>query len=318
MKHILTLKELTSEEIKHIVGTAIEMKQKPEDYYTSLYKKGLLLLFQKTSTRTNLSFQAGIHQLGGYAVNLDWDKSNFSISPIQYEARYASKNSDVIMARLKKHSDVQELAKFSHVPVINGCCEKYHPCQSLADLMTIYEVKGTFEGVTLTYVGVHNNVANSLVAGCMKVGVKLNLVTPLINDQSWDEELMNEAFASGYVKQMENFAAAVAESDFVYTDTWVDMEFYNDPSYQEEKKARIDLMLPYQINHENLAGYNPYIMHDMPVHPGFEISEEMIESEKSVIYTQAENRMHAQKALLHYLLNEEGTIVSAKEQQIQK
>jgi ornithine carbamoyltransferase len=304
VKHLLSLKELSSEEIHSIIENGLKIKAQPQNYFSSCDNKGLLLLFQKTSTRTNLSFQSAINQLGGYAVSLDWDKSNFSISPIKYEVRYASRNCDLIIARLKKHSDLLELAQYSYVPVINGCCEKYHPSQALADLMTIYEKMGTFDGVTLTYVGIHNNVANSLIAGCMKVGLKLILVTPIVNEQSWDQELMDEAQKSGFILKFDNLTDAASQSDFIYTDTWIDMEFFNNPSYQEERDYRIKIMSKYQINRENLAKSNPFIMHDMPIHPGFEIEEELIESEKSIIYTQGENRMHVEKSLVQYLLSE--------------
>ncbi|MGM0880756.1 MAG: ornithine carbamoyltransferase [Bacillota bacterium] len=301
MNHLLSLKELDKDSLFSIIQKGIAIKQNPNVYYRAFERKGLLMLFQKTSTRTNLSFQSGINQMGGYAVTMDWDSSNFSISPIQYEARYASRNIDIIMARLKKHSDLLELAKYSNVPVINGCCDKYHPCQALADLMTIYEVKGTFTGVTVTYVGIHNNVVNSLIAGCVTLGVKLMLVTPIINEASWDEELMQKAYQSGYIENLNTLSEAVKRTDFIYTDTWVDMEYFQDIRYQKEKSRRIQIMKPFQINKNNLDGFSPYIMHDMPIHPGFEIEEDLIESENSVIYQQAENRMHVQKSLLLYL-----------------
>ncbi|WP_223829631.1 ornithine carbamoyltransferase [Paenibacillus arenilitoris] len=300
--HLLSLQELNKDALLSIIGRAIEIKRDPSAYDQACERKGLLMLFQKTSTRTNLSFQSGINQLGGYAVTMDWDSSNFSLSPIRYEARYASRNCDAIMARLKKHADLAKLAKYSAVPVINGCCEKYHPCQALADLMTVYEVKGTFEGVTIAYVGIHNNVANSLIAGCVTLGVKLLLVTPIVNEASWDEELMRRAYRSGHIETLESVAEAAKRTDFMYTDTWVDMEFFAAPEYREEKDRRVALMLPFQINKSNLGGYTPYLMHDMPIHPGFEIEEDLIESEKSVIYRQAENRMHVQKSLLIHLL----------------
>jgi len=303
VNHLLSLKELDKDMLQSIIQMGIEIKKNPHKYYHACERKGLLMLFQKTSTRTNLSFQSGINQLGGYSVTMDWDSSNFSISPIQYEAQYASRNCDVIMARLKKHSDLLELAKYSKVPVINGCCDKYHPCQALADLMTIYEISGTFSGITLTYVGIHNNVANSLVSGCTSLGIKLLLVTPIINPPSWDEELMQTAYASGHVENLNSLAEAVARSNFVYTDTWVDMELFHESNYQVEKNRRIEQMLPFQLNSQNLNGHSPYIMHDMPIHPGYEIEEELIETDKSVIYQQAENRMHVQKSLLLYLLN---------------
>lgn len=302
MSHLLTLQELDQDTLKSIILQGIEIKRNPLLFEQACKRKGLLMLFQKTSTRTNLSFQSGINQLGGYAVTLDWNQSNFSISPIQYEARYVSRNSDVIMARLKKNEDLLELANYAEVPVINGCCDRYHPCQALADLMTVYEVAGTFAGVTITYVGIHNNVANSLIAGCVTLGIKLLLVTPIINEASWDEQLMQAAYRSGHVESVGKLSDAVSRSDFVYTDTWVDMEFFQEGHYEEEKKRRLELMMPYQLNRDNLQGHSPYIMHDMPIHPGYEIEASLVESNRSIIYQQAENRMHVQKALLMHLL----------------
>ncbi|MBM7565236.1 ornithine carbamoyltransferase [Paenibacillus sacheonensis] len=302
MNHFLTMQEPDRAELLHLIQTGIAVKNHPERYANACERKGILMLFQKTSTRTSLSFQSGIGQMGGYAVPMDWNASNFSISPIRYEARYASRNCDFIVARLKKHADLQELAAYSSVPVINGCCDRYHPCQALADLMTIYEVSGTFEGVTVTYVGIQNNVANSLIAGCLTLGIRLILVTPIINEASWDGALMDRAFSSGHVTRMESLPDAAAQSDYVYTDTWVDMEHFHHADYEAIKDFRMGTMLPYQLNKGTLNGHTPYIMHDMPIHPGFEIEEELIESASSIIYQQAENRMHAQKALLMHLL----------------
>ncbi len=219
MKHLLTLKELSKDELIHLIRQGIEIKQNPGHFYESCFRKGLLMLFQKSSTRTNLSFQSGISQMGGYAVVMDWETSNFRLSPIQYEARYASSNCDLIMARLKKHEDIVQLSHYSKVSVINGCCNKYHPCQALADLMTIYEISGTFSGITVTYVGIHNNVANSLIIGCMTLGVKLRLVIPMINEASWDKELMEEALSNGYVEKVESLSEAIVGTDYLYTDT---------------------------------------------------------------------------------------------------
>lgn len=308
-QHVISLQEFDRDTLMKLIQKAIELKNNPVNTDYALHRKGLLMLFQKTSTRTSLSFQSGMHQMGGYAVTMDWDASNFSLSPIQYEARYVSRNSDAIVARLKNHADLLELAQYSGVPVINGCCDKFHPCQALADLMTIYENSGTFEGITVTYVGIHNNVANSLVAGCMTLGIKLLLVTPMVNKPSWDEALMQSALASGHVEQLDNLQDAVARSQYVYTDTWIDMEFYHEEHYQEEKKERIARLMPFQLNKQNLQGFTPYIMHDMPVHPGFEIDAELVESKHSIIYEQAENRMHAQKALLLYLLKREENFI---------
>lgn len=302
MNHFLTMQELDGNALMSLIRDGLAIKQHPERYANACERKGVLMLFQKTSTRTNLSFQSGINQMGGYAVPMDWNASNFSISPIQYEARYVSRNCDFIVARLKKHADLRELAAYATVPVINGCCDRYHPCQALTDLMTVYEVAGTFDGITLTYVGILNNVANSLIAGCLTLGVRLQLVTPIINEASWDGELMDRAKASGLVTRTDSLSEAISRSDFVYTDTWIDMEYMNNADYEAIKDFRMRTMLPYQLNKRSLNGRSPYIMHDMPIHPGYEIEEDLIESAGSIIYQQAENRMHAQKALLLHLL----------------
>ncbi|WP_274648671.1 ornithine carbamoyltransferase [Paenibacillus humicola] len=302
MNNLLSLKELREDDLYTLIHNGLAVKQQPKKYEEACRNIGILMLFQKTSTRTHLSFHAGIHQMGGYATVMDWDSSNFSISPISHEARYASRNCSLIMARLKKHEDLLQLAEYSSVPVINGCCDKYHPCQALADLMTIYETAGTFEGITLTYVGIHNNVANSLIAGCLTLGMQLQLVTPIVHEAARDEELMRAAAASGHIRRVDNLDEALSRTDFVYTDTWVDMEFVNSPEYEEEKRRRIRTMLPYQLKAELFSNRKPYVMHDMPIHPGYEIEEQLIESEQSIIFRQADNRLHVQKALMLSLL----------------
>jgi ornithine carbamoyltransferase len=302
LKHVLSLQEFNQAELTALIRKAIDLKQRPEAYHSACERKGILMLFQKTSTRTNLSFQSGMKRMGGYTVVMDWNASNWAVSPIKYEARYVSRNTDLIMARLKRHDDLAELAAHAAVPVINGCCDRYHPCQALADMMTIYEASGRFDGLTLTYVGIHNNVANSLAAACMTLGVRLLLVTPIVNEPSWDESLMKAALQSGLVERRDSLEKAIAESDYAYTDTWIDMEYYHDPAYAEEKQRRLEVMLPYQLSVRSLQGRKPYIMHDMPIHPGYEIEEALIEADHSIIYQQAENRMYAQQALMLHLL----------------
>lgn len=302
MNHLLSLEDLTSDEVLHVVRLASELKQNPQRFEGLLNGRWLLMLFQKSSTRTRLSFELGIRQLGGNAMVMDWDKSNFAISPIKYEARYVSRHMDLVMARLKRHEDSQTLAEFSKVPVINGCDDKFHPCQALADMLTVYETAGGFEGQTLTYVGIHNNVANSLAIACNHVGMKLILVTPETNPAASDGELMKRIMAKGNVEICEDLQDAAARSNFVYTDTWVDMEFFNDDSFAEEKERRIEKMLPFQLNEETLKSSDAYILHDMPIHPGFEISAELVDSPRSRIYEQAENRLYSQQALMLHLL----------------
>jgi ornithine carbamoyltransferase len=206
------------------------------------------------------------------------------------------------MARLLRNSDLQVMAKASRVPVINGCDEKYHPSQAVADLMTMKEKKGTLKGAKLVYIGIHNNVCNSLIEGCTKTGVKITTVTPIFNEPSRDEELLENARKTGLWETTLNVKKAVEDADFVYTDTWVDMEFFLDPKFAAEKEKRVKLMMPYQINRELLKKSDAYIMHDMPIHRGYEISADAIESPKSVIYEQSENRLYSAKAIILKLL----------------
>lgn len=300
--HLLNLRDLDPSAVVDILRQAVEIKADPARFRRAADGRGLLMLFEKTSTRTALSYQSAIARMGGYSVVLDWHKSNFPITPIEYETRYVSRNSDIIVARLRSHTTLRKLASSSQVPVINGCDDRYHPSQALADFLTILEVSGRFDGVTLCYVGVHNNVANSLIEGCIALGVRLLLVTPLTQESAVDRELERQALASGLVERRDDLTSAAQEADFVYTDTWIDMEYFTDPGYAGEKEQRIKLMTPFQVNRQNLGGADPWIMHDMPIHPGYEISAGMVESERSIIYQQAENRMHAQQALLLHLL----------------
>jgi ornithine carbamoyltransferase len=224
------------------------------------------------------------------------------LADITDEVQYLSRNVDGIMARLVKNSDLQKMADASRVPVINGCDEKYHPSQAIADLITVKEKAGKLKGTKLVYVGVHNNVCNSLIEGCTKTGVKITTVTPIFNEPTRDMELMENAKKTGLWKTTLDVKEAVKDADFVYTDTWVDMEFFTDPKYAAEKEKRVKLMMSYQINKELLRNTDAFIMHDMPIHRGYEIAAEAIESSKSVIYEQAENRLYSAKAILSKLM----------------
>jgi ornithine carbamoyltransferase len=170
-------------------------------------------------------------------------------------------------------------------------------------LMTIKELKGKLKGVKLTFIGIHNNVCNSLIEGCTKTGVQLTTVTPIINDHARDEELMQAAKKTGLWNTTLDAKKAVADADFVYTDTWIDMEFFTAPKFAEEKDKRLKLMMPYQINKELLKGSSAYIMHDMPIHRGYEISEDIVEDSRSLIYEQSKNRLYSAKAILLKLLS---------------
>lgn len=302
--HLISFKELSGEQLTGIIDKGIEIKRNPEKYRTTLEGKSAALIFQKTSTRTRVAFEVAMTQLGGHALFIDWRTTNFALADIGDEVQYLSRNVDCIMARLIKNADLLKMAKASRVPVINGCDEKYHPSQAIADLMIMKEKKGTLKGVKLVYIGIHNNVCNSLVEGCTKTGVKLTTVTPLFNEPTRDEELLEEAKKTGLWQTTPDVKAAVKDADFVYTDTWVDMEFFTDPKFAAEKDKRIKLMMPYQVNKELLKGSDAYIMHDMPIHRGYEITAEAIENPKSIIYEQAENRLYSAKTILLKLLGE--------------
>jgi len=263
----------------------------------------LVMLFQKTSTRTRVSFEAGMTELGGHAINLDWQATNFTLSKVRFETRYLCRNAAILMARLKSNADLTEMEKASSVPLINGCCNLYHPCQALADMLTIAEDRdGEVAGSKLTYIGVYNNVVNSLTSISAALGVHLTLVCPIRNDDAIDHESRHRLLGMGQLTETLDIETAVSDADYVYTDTWLDMEFFNDPKYANEKEQRCRIMMPYQINAELMNNSRARIMHDMPIHPGFEIAEDMVESEQSIIYDQAENRLEAQKAIILHLL----------------
>jgi len=296
--HLINFKELTSQQLNALVDLGIEVKHSSGKYRKALEDKSLALIFQKTSTRTRVAFEVAMTQLGGHALYIDWRTTNFTLADVKDETEYLSRNVNAIMARLLRNADLQRMAQASRVPVINGCDEKYHPSQAIADLITVKEKHGKLKGAKLVYIGVHNNVCNSLIEGCSKTGVKLTTVTPIFNEPARDDALMKEAKKTGLWETTLDAKKAVKDADFVYTDTWIDMEFFTDPKFAEEKEKRLKLMMPYQINSTLLKGSNAYIMHDMPIHRGYEISPEAIENPKAVIYEQAENRLYSAKAIL--------------------
>ena len=301
--HLINFKELSPQQLNAIIDLGIKVKRNPEKYLKALTNKSLALIFQKTSTRTRVAFEVAMTQLGGHALFIDWRTTNFTLADIYDETQYLSRNVDCIMARLLRNTELQRMAKASRVPVINGCDEKYHPSQAIADLITIKEKKGTLKGVKLVFIGIHNNVCNSLIEGCTKTGVELTTVTPFINEQARDEKLMEAAKKTGLWETTLDARKAVKDADFVYTDTWIDMAFFTDPKFAREKEKRLKLMMPYQVSKELLKGSSAYIMHDMPIHRGYEISGDVIEDPRSVIYEQSENRLYSAKAILLKLTN---------------
>jgi ornithine carbamoyltransferase len=296
--HLINFKELSPQQLNAFIDLGIKVKRNPEKYVKALTNKSLALIFQKTSTRTRVAFEVAMTQLGGHALFIDWRTTNFTLADIYDETQYLSRNVDCIMARLLKNAELQRMAKASRVPVINGCDDKYHPSQAIADLITIKEKMGKLKGVKLVFIGIHNNVCNSLIEGCTKTGVELTTVTPFVNDQARDEKLMETAKKTGLWETTLDARKAIRNADFVYTDTWIDMEFFTDPKFAQEKEKRLKLMMPYQVSKELLKGSSAYIMHDMPIHRGYEISGDVIEDPRSVIYEQSENRLYSAKAIL--------------------
>jgi ornithine carbamoyltransferase len=311
MDHFINFKEKDSENLMKILDLSLDIKKNPAKYKQTLAGKKLYMLFQKTSTRTALSFAFAMTGLGGEYFMQNWQDSNFGVGEMQDEIRYVSHNVDVIMARLKEISDVNLMAKYSTVPIIDGCCNMYHPCQAMADLLTVKEKFGSLK-VKLMYIGVRNNVLNSLMDSLPKLGGQLYAVTPIVNDPSKDDELYQSALKTGNFFDVgqgnpspAEMKKLVKEMDVLYTDTWVDMEFINDKKFEALKNERIGKMLPFQINKELLKGSKAIVMHDMPIHAGYEISRDVVEQYMATILQQAENRKWAQMAVLVTLLNQD-------------
>ncbi len=312
MKNMINFSNFSKEELRDILELAYDMKQTPEKYAEALKGKKLYTLFEKTSTRTFLSFTTGMTELGGTYYNQLWANSNFVLGDPVSEIRYVCRNVDIIMARLISNETVELFNRNVTVPFINGCDSTYHPCQILADALTLKEHFGSCK-VKLLYIGAKNNVFNSLVEffAKMEEGTIYGL-TPLVNDTAVDAEFYEKAKATGHYVEldpsmsMEEAKHYAAEMDVLYTDTWVDMEFFNNPDYKEQKEETLAKMMPYQINKAFLEGSKAKVMHDMPMHVGFEISQDVVDEHLDFILDQAENRRHAEKAVMLTLLKERG------------
>jgi ornithine carbamoyltransferase len=300
MQHVLHLKGFDRKWLEGVVDKALEIKKNPDNYDNALRRKTLLMLFEKPSTRTRLSFEVGMEKLGGHAIFMETKTSQLGLGGLEDEAKAMSCYPDAIMARVKKHATVAAIAKASKVPVINGLCEKYHPCQALADVMTIKERLGKIEGVKVVYLGIGNNVSNSLSVACAKLGAKFTLCAPEKDPDSMDPEVISALLATRNYHENSYISTAVKGADILYTDTWVNMEFFDDPAFAAEKARRESVFKRYQLNREllEMAGPQAFSMHDMPAHIGYEIDEYALRGPRSLAFVQAENRMWAQMALL--------------------
>jgi len=302
-RNILTLKDFSKKELEYLIDLGIKIKKHPKRYQNKLKRKTMVMLFEKTSTRTRTSFESGMTQLGGHAIFLNWKSSQISIgAELKDEVRSIERYCDVIGARVMKHKTLQEISESVKKPVINMLCEKYHPCQALGDMMTIKEKFGKLEGLKLVYTGIANNVSNSLVAAGTKLGMKVILVIPEKDSDAVDPELESQAKTTGLYKETTDLKSEIKDADVIYTDTWVNMEFMNDPKFAKKKEKRIKRFMPYQVNAKLLEGTNVKIMHCLAAHVGYEITRDAIDHPNSIIFGQAENRLHIQKAILISLI----------------
>lgn len=297
-KHCLSLLDLDANTIQRCLLLAHQMKAKPEAYKDSLAGKSIAMLFEKPSLRTRVSFEVGIHQLGGHAIYLDANM----VGPGQREtvqdiAANLACWTHAIVARVYQHQTLQQLSS-AGLSVINALCDTHHPCQTLADLMTLQEVFGSdLSKVKLAYLGDGNNVCQSLMLGAAAMEIPLQVVTP--SDYAPGPEIMNilDQRFPGHQVSVLNDPEELAPVDALYTDTWISMG-------ETESAEKKQCLQAFQINQQLLMSSGAsVVMHCLPAHRGDEITDEVMDGEQSVILQQAENRMHAQKALLHYLFN---------------
>ena len=300
MKHLLKLLDLTGQEILDILNLADQLKYETKHGipHPHLQGKCLGMIFEKSSTRTRVSFEVGINQLGGYAVVLGAEGSQIGRGePVQDTARVLSRYVDGIMIRTFGQDEVEALAQYGSVPVINGLTDFCHPCQVLADLMTIREYKGSLEGLKLCFIGDGNNMANSLIVGCLKVGMSVSIACP--NDYQPDQEVLDFAAQYGNKFQMtDKPLEAAKDADVVITDVWASM------GQEGEAEKRKKAFHGYQINDEVMAQAHDdaMVLHCLPAHREEEITTKVFEAHANEIFEEAENRLHAQKAVMVKLM----------------
>lgn len=304
MTDFLKVRDVSAEAFNLMIERAIAIKQNPAPWSEALKGHTLGMIFQKTSTRTRFSFEVGMTQLGGHAIFAQTKDTQMGIADIADEGKVIGRYCDLIMARMMRNADLVALAQGSEVPVINGCDDRYHPAQALTDLMTIREKFGRTEGLKIVYFGIANNVSNSLSMGSVYAGAHFTLCVPEFDPSAVDEEQLTQLRASGRYEESADPQAAIRDADVVYTDTWINMEHFDNPAFAEEKQRRTEQFMPYQINEAlvNASGRRTLIMHCLPAHKGYEVNETVLYHPDSVVFDQAENRLHAQKALMLYLL----------------
>lgn len=299
MKHLLKLADLDKGDILDILNLADQLKYENQHGIEHHHLKGktLGMIFQKSSTRTRVSFETGMYQLGGQALFLsNRDLQIGRGEPVQDTARVLSRYLDGIMIRTFAQKEVEDLAEYGSIPIINGLTDYCHPCQVLADLMTIREYKKSFDGLKFCFIGDGNNMANSLIVGAISMGMECAIACP--KDYQPDTQIMAWAKENGTFTCSEDILACAKDADVVYTDVWASM------GQEEEKAEREKIFKNYQINDEVMAAAKPdaMVLHCLPAHREEEITAKVFEAHANEIFDEAENRLHAQKAVLVKLL----------------
>jgi len=296
-RHFLTLLDLSAEELNKLIARAIELKtmRKAGEIYEPLQNKVMGMIFEKSSTRTRVSFETGMCHFGGDAIFLSPRDTQLGRGePIEDSARVLSSMLDIIMIRTFEHEKVEQFAKYSSVPVINALTDMYHPCQLLADIQTYVEHRGSIAGKTVSWIGDGNNMCHSYINAARRFGFKLKIACP----EGYDPEVSVTEPASDIIEIFRKPEQAAENSDLIVTDVWTSMG-------QEEEQARREAAFNnYMVTPElmQLANDDALFMHCLPAHRGEEVSAEVIDAPDSVVWDEAENRLHAQKALLEFLL----------------
>ena len=300
-RHLLTLDDLTRDELNHVIQLASRVKSEPDAFRTALSGQTLAMIFQKKSTRTRVSFEVGMYQLGGMALFLG--ASDIQIGrgeTIADTSRVISRYCDMIMARVYGHDTLLEMAEFASVPVINGLSDALHPCQIIADLQTLNEHFGKLAGLHLAYVGDGNNMAHSLMIGCAMVGMHCTIVAPdgyLPEAQYVDCARKHGELTGARITVTSDPPSGVAGANAVYTDVWASM------GQEAEQQERVQKFQGYQVDSALMshAASDAVFLHCLPAHRGEEVSAEVCDGPQSLIFDEAENRLHAQKALMLFL-----------------
>jgi ornithine carbamoyltransferase len=301
MKHLLSINDLSRDDAHFLLAEAVRLKKEradlPDRQRNVLKGQTLAMIFEKPSLRTRVSFDVGMQHLGGHSIYLSpADIGLGARESVKDVARVLGSMCDGLMARVFKHETVVELAQWANVPVINGLCDVEHPCQALADLLTLHEVKG-LANRKIAYVGDGNNVCHSLMLLCAKLGVAFAAATP--EGYEPEQSFVQRAQQDGEVVVTHDAREAVQNADAVYTDVWTSM------GQEEESARRLEVFPPFQINEElmSCAKSDAIVLHCLPAHRGEEITDRVLESSQSRVWQEAENRLHAQKAVLSWLMS---------------